>query len=69
MFQEQEYGAVVTVHVVPPAEIDTELTPRLLLAEAVIVAAPDTDAPFAGEVILTVGGVGEDVLEAGSTVM
>src|SRR6266852_816026 len=58
LFHEQVYGDVVAVHFVAPSTANvTEATPTLSLADAWIVIVPDTVAPLAGEVMLTVGGV------------
>ena len=46
-----------TQSVVPSTEIVTAVTPTLSPAEAVTVTLPDTVAPFAGAVMLSVGGV------------
>ena len=59
LFQEVEYGAVVTSAPsdAPSSRNWTPATPTLSLALAETVTVPDTVAPLAGAVMETVGGV------------
>src|SRR6185295_3566031 len=59
VFQETEYGDVVSSppSVAPSTKNCTPATPTLSEAVALTLIVPDTVAPFAGAVMLTVGGV------------
>jgi len=59
VFHDAEYGVLVSSapRLLPSTRNCTPATPTLSLAVALTVVVPDTVAPFAGELMLTVGAV------------